>query len=177
MSELSLRTSGKPWFREPWPWLLMAGPLLVIVAGVITVWLAIKSDDGLVADDYYKRGLAVNQDIGRDRRAGELGLNAEVAFSEDRLRLHVRLAQRANEVLPPSINLTLVHPTRRGQDQLVPLTLESKGTYVGSLQEAIAPASGKRHLTLEDPEASWRLVGEWDTDTMSANLQSEPQKQ
>ena len=40
----------------------------------------------------------------------------------------------------------------------------------------LVQASGKRHLALEDPEASWRLVGEWDTDTLAANLQSEPQK-
>ena len=177
MSELSLRTSGKPWFREPWPWLLMAGPVLVILAGVVTVWLAIKSDDGLVADDYYKRGLAVNQDIGRDKRAAALGLKAEVAFSEDRQHVQVHLAQRGGESLPPSISLTLVHPTRRGQDQMVPLSLESKGTYVGAFQNAIASASGRRHLSLTDPDSSWRLVGDWDTDSLAANLQSEVQPQ
>ncbi|WP_334156777.1 FixH family protein [Oryzomicrobium sp.] len=176
MSEASLRTSGKPWFREPWPWILMAGPAMVIVAGAITVSLAIKSDDGLVADDYYKRGLAVNQDIGRDRKAAELGLKASVAFGDDRQTLKVQVEHNSSAPLPPSVNLALVHPTRRGQDQVVPLSLDGKGTYVGMLKEPIVQASGKRHLALEDPEASWRLVGEWDTDTLAANLQSEPQK-
>ncbi len=32
-----LKSSDKqPWYREPWPWILMAGPVIVIIAGVIT---------------------------------------------------------------------------------------------------------------------------------------------
>ena len=34
-----------PWYREPWPWLLMAGPAAVVVAGLITAWIAVKTDD------------------------------------------------------------------------------------------------------------------------------------
>ncbi len=40
----------KPWYREPWPWLLMAGPAIVVVAGFLTLGFAIQSADGLVAD-------------------------------------------------------------------------------------------------------------------------------
>jgi hypothetical protein len=49
----------KPWYKEPWPWILMAGPVIVIVAGVITAWLAVISNDGLVSDDYYKQGMGL----------------------------------------------------------------------------------------------------------------------
>mgnify|MGYP000916835605 FL=1 len=47
---------AKPWYREPWPWLLMSGPGLVVIAGVVTAWIAFSGADGLVADDYYKQG-------------------------------------------------------------------------------------------------------------------------
>ena len=50
-----------PWYREPWPWLLMAGPAVVVVAGLFTAWLAVVHEDGLVADDYYKQGLGINK--------------------------------------------------------------------------------------------------------------------
>jgi hypothetical protein len=53
------------WYREPWPWLLIAGPLLVVVACMVTTVIAIRSDDGVVAGDYYKRGLLVNQRLPR----------------------------------------------------------------------------------------------------------------
>ncbi|RPI42555.1 MAG: hypothetical protein EHM59_17550, partial [Betaproteobacteria bacterium] len=54
-------TPIKPWYREPWPWLLMAAPAAAVLAGAVTLALAIQSYDGLVAEDYYKQGLAVNQ--------------------------------------------------------------------------------------------------------------------
>ncbi|MBV5267272.1 MAG: FixH family protein, partial [Burkholderiaceae bacterium] len=58
-----------PWYREPWPWILMSGPFIVVVAGFITAYLAVISNDGLVSDDYYKQGLTVNQRTERDQRA------------------------------------------------------------------------------------------------------------
>jgi hypothetical protein len=33
---------GRPWYREPWPWILAAGPFIVVIAGIYTAWLAIK---------------------------------------------------------------------------------------------------------------------------------------
>ena len=69
---MTLRSDGKPWYKEPWPWFLMAGPAIVIVAGFATAWLAIISNDGLVTDDYYKQGLAINQRLQRDHHASDL---------------------------------------------------------------------------------------------------------
>ncbi len=46
------KTPITPWYREPWPWLLMSGPATVIVAGIYTSVLAFSGTDGLVADDY-----------------------------------------------------------------------------------------------------------------------------
>ena len=59
-------TDGRPWYREPWPWILMTGPAIVVVAGFTTAFLAVKSNDGLVEDDYYKQGLEINQTLDRD---------------------------------------------------------------------------------------------------------------
>ena len=44
-----------PWYRHPWPWLLMLGPFVVVVAGLLTAYIAFKSNDGLVDDDYYRK--------------------------------------------------------------------------------------------------------------------------
>ena len=32
-----------PWYRQPWPWILMAGPAAVLVAGAITTWIAFST--------------------------------------------------------------------------------------------------------------------------------------
>ena len=99
MTALTDRLPASPWYREPWPWLLMAGPGAVVVAGFYTLWLAVKSDDGLVADDYYKRGLAINQTLTRTTRAGQLALGARVEFDAAAARVRVTLSGAGR--LPP----------------------------------------------------------------------------
>ena len=39
-----------PWYREPWPWILMAGPAIVVVAGAFTMTLAFTTADEIVSD-------------------------------------------------------------------------------------------------------------------------------
>jgi hypothetical protein len=58
--------TAKPWYREPWPWILMAGPAIVIVAGAFTMTLAFTMKDELVATDYYKRGIEINKTLRED---------------------------------------------------------------------------------------------------------------
>lgn len=161
---------GRPWYQEPWPWILMAGPAIVIVAGVITTWLAVSSNDGLVADDYYKQGLAVNQQLARDHKASELGVSAEVLWAGTQVRVMLG-GTAAPEAA--SLRLRLTHPTRSGEDQVVQLKPEGKGMYGGQLGQL--PASGRWNLMLEDETASWRLQGVWQAGSGEAlRLQSGP---
>ena len=69
----ALSETSEPWYRHRWPWLLMSGPAIVVVAGFYTAYLAVRTDDGVVADDYYKRGLEVNQELRRGQAAAALG--------------------------------------------------------------------------------------------------------
>lgn len=153
--------SPKPWYREPWPWILMAGPAIVIVAGVVTAWLAFTTADGLVEDDYYKQGLAVNQRVQRDQEAAARGLSGELLLGDDRRQL--RLLLNGDDTAPraDALILRLTHPTRSGQDQNVVLALGPDGYYSGQFKTAIA---GRWRVTVEDRAAKWRLVGEWSLD-------------
>ncbi|CAN7391741.1 hypothetical protein LJR296_002234 [Cupriavidus necator] len=36
---------GNPWWKEPWPWVLMSGPLVAMVACGVTIWLASTHPD------------------------------------------------------------------------------------------------------------------------------------
>ncbi len=112
--ESSLR-HARPWYREPWPWLLMLGPAVVVVAAVVTLWLAVVSNDGLVADDYYKQGIAINQTLARSDRAKALALSAKLRVTADRVR--VILAAGAGHATPSRLRITFSHPTRGGLDQ------------------------------------------------------------
>jgi hypothetical protein len=48
--------SPQPWFRHGMVWMLIAGPVLVIVAGVATAFIAIRSADPVLANDAYEYG-------------------------------------------------------------------------------------------------------------------------
>ncbi|HJW24405.1 MAG TPA: FixH family protein [Rhodocyclaceae bacterium] len=153
-------SSNQPWYKEPWPWILMTGPLVVVIAGFITAWLAIRSNDGLVADDYYKQGLAINQQLHRDQKADDLGLRASVMRSGSQLR--VMLTTGTGQIAPPEkLSLRITHPTRAGMDQTVTLVPEGPSMFSGKLE---ADISGRWHVVLEDPSGQWRLQGDWQAD-------------
>ena len=156
MSALTDTLLSKAWYREPWPWLLMSGPAIVIVAGFYTLWLAVHSDDGLVADDYYKRGLAINQTLSRAQRAEQLGLGATVETGAGFEGIRVRMTG-AVRGMPPALRLRLVHPTQAVADQVIELRSIAPGEYEGT---RAGPAAGRRVVLLEDFERNWRLAGE-----------------
>ncbi|WP_353146692.1 FixH family protein [Pollutimonas bauzanensis] len=53
---------SKPWWREPWPWILMAGPAAAIIGCAITIVLALQNfGDQAITDGGVKRGLVVTK--------------------------------------------------------------------------------------------------------------------
>lgn len=40
--------SRRPWFREPMMWLVVGGPLAVVVASLVTVWIAVRHADSVL---------------------------------------------------------------------------------------------------------------------------------
>lgn len=154
-----------PWYREPWPWLLMAGPVAVIFAGIATIWIAVVSSDGLVVDDYYKQGLAINQTLERGALAARLGYRAELRLAPDARSVSLHLDAAAGTALPPQLQLRVVHPTRAGRDGLVLLRQLSPGQYQGAVPELSA---GRWILLLEDMQSSWRISGRLTVPAQSA---------
>jgi hypothetical protein len=139
------------WYRQRWPWLLMAGPAIVVVAATATLWLAVASDDGLVADDYYRRGLAINKTLAREGRGEALRAGAVVVIAADG---SVRADVTLDDAAPPpgAVRLRLVHPTRAGRDALATLARARDGSYAGRV-EHLPP--GRWLLSIETD--GWRL--------------------
>jgi hypothetical protein len=146
-----------PWYREPWPWILIALPLSAVIAGIATLLIAIEHEDGLVAEDYYKQGLAINRVLERESRAAALGLRAQAMISGERIRIGLSAAG-AN--LPGSIVVRFIHPTRAGEDRSIVLRAIANGWYEGVMP---AMASGRWRVQAEDDQGIWRLTGMWIT--------------
>lgn len=146
--------SNKPWYKEPWPWILMSGPLAVVVASFVSAWVALSTTDGLVVEDYYKKGLAANETIAMSDKAKALGLQVGINLTSHSISARLT-ATDASYVMPRSIRVTLAHPTRAGMDQT--LNLEKVGDLFQG--EYRLPTAGHWIVTVEDETGSWRLLG------------------
>lgn len=56
-------THPTPWWRYGHVWLVLSGPLVVVVACCITAVIAIRHPDPVLAQDYYRRGLNINKTL------------------------------------------------------------------------------------------------------------------
>jgi len=149
------QTAPRPWYREPWPWILMAGPAAVVVAGFVTLWLAVSTSDGLVAEDYYKQGLAINRVLARESTAERMGIVARAEPGTGRLVVHLE----GHIAPPPALVARLAHATRAGYDMRLSLGREADGDYAAQMPPRL-PA-GHWHVSIEDPRREWRVVGIW----------------
>lgn len=142
-----------PWYRQFWPWFLMLFPAAAVIGGIITFRMAVTSNDGVVEDDYYKKGMAINRTLARDQAAAAVGLLGHLLVSGDRVAL--QLSGRLTE-WPAQLRLRILHPTRAGMDQTVVLASQGKGSYVGACHLL---GANKWDLVLEDEAQAWRLAG------------------
>lgn len=56
-------TPAEPWWTFGHVWLVIAGPAVVVVASFITMYLAVSGQDPVVDEDYYRKGLEINQTL------------------------------------------------------------------------------------------------------------------
>jgi len=142
------------WYRVPFVWLLVAFPLAAVVAGFVTLGLAIRSDDGVVEDDYYRKGKEINRVLARDRAAARLGLESTLELSAAPRQLALRLRAKPEAPLPPAVEVRFLHATRAGLDKRLVVPRTGDGAYRAPLP-ALEPGRWNVQLAAHD----WRLVG------------------
>jgi len=147
------RTDTKPWYKQFWPWFLIALPGSVVIAGFATLYIAMQQDNTLVSDDYYKDGLAINQVLARDKKAKMLNINVQLRV--DNLIGEVRVNVKSNEPLPKDLTLHFRSPTLVKQDLTIELKQTPTGDYLAQLNNT---PMGRRYLELESVEQGWRLT-------------------
>jgi hypothetical protein len=148
----------RPWYREPWPWLLMVPPFGAVAGGVAMLALAVGAPDPLVVDDYSRIEELTRAQFAADRRAAELDLGATVALAAaaeaGQTEVRVDLDGSSGFAPPPALSVRLRHAAHANADRHV--TLERSGSgYSGE----VALAGGRYTLELSDAERSWRLSG------------------
>lgn len=165
MNPHALSRNELPWYRDRWPWILISGPASVVVAGFITLYIAIAHVDPLVVDQYYKEGLAINRVLERDRAAALRGYRATIFVNEERTLVKVQIA---GELRPDELRLRFVHPAQAALDREFMLKPVQAGVYQAPVQ---LPTAKRWHVEVEDAKQQWRLTGSWDPANLSFVLQ------
>jgi hypothetical protein len=146
-------TIERAWHRQPMVWMIIAIPASSVVMGIVMLWLAIASYDGLVVDDYYKRGLEINRVLDRDRAAQQAGLSAQLDLGGGDARLTLA-AQDPGFRMPAAVSVELSYATRAGRDQRVEFARTPAGDYTAP---PLRLARGRYYVHAGSRE--WRISG------------------
>lgn len=61
--KISAQGASLPWWKFGHVWLVIAGPAVVVIAGFITLYLALSRPDPVVEPDYYRKGVEINKTL------------------------------------------------------------------------------------------------------------------
>lgn len=154
----------KPWYRHPIPWLLFAGPLIVVAASFITLKIALNNNSDVVTDDYYKDGKHINLQLDRDREAARRGISAHVLFDSEGSGAKVFVGGRFERKVP--LKLLLLHPARKADDQSIELKIKPDAgqdgmtEYSAQFKQAL-PSAVHWYVRIEDGAGQWRVENKW----------------
>lgn len=143
----------RKWYLEPYVWLLIALPLSAVIGGMITLRYAIVSNDGLVVDDYYKRGLEINRTLDRDHAAVKHGLKSTLQLNPETGQARIILESKSTYSLPDSLDVSFLYSTRAGHDIQTRLKRVAGNIYDGTIPKLI-----RGHWYIQIEADDWRLL-------------------
>ena len=158
----AIQTPAEPWYRQFWPWFLLALLASVVVASLITVAIAFVHSDNLVVDNYYRQGLAINQQLARDEMASAQNIHATLTLRNDRTITVAIEGDSRPADQHTFLQLLWQHPTASNKDFTSTLPWHSKNLFSTVLKQFPA---GRWYITLQplansaDPQ-QWRLKRE-----------------
>lgn len=155
--------SNAPWYRQSVFWMLMAGPIIVVIAAIVTFIIARINADDMVSDDYYKDGKHINLQLERDVEAVKRDIQAQVLFNDDTTAAKVFISGDFDHSRP--LDMILLHPAKKAYDQKVilkPATTPSSGDkmeYLATFNPL--PPAVHWYIRIEDEDGIWRVEEKW----------------
>lgn len=150
-----------PWYLEPWPWILIALPLLMVFISIFGLILpALSTEDALVTDDYYKDGKNIVLQIERDETAFRQNISAGVYVQSD--MSGVMVITEGDYDTDEPLRLLFIHPTLEKYDQTVMLQQSDNNPhqYTAQLDHKL-PMTNNWIVRLEDEKNRWRIEARW----------------
>ncbi len=146
-----MTTADSPFRANPVFWIMLLLPAAAVVAGLATLFIALRHADRPLPANYPTEGLHVDHDFALARAAAAHGI--ELAF----------VAQPAGECTatlrnapddPDSLSLLFTNGTDPGLDRVILLRRAERGAYHGA---CTALPAGRWFVVLEDDAAGWAI--------------------
>ena len=152
--------------REPMVWLVMLLPAAVVVAGFVTLGLAINSGSNDAVSDSVRRTAQIQTaELGPEDRARTLGLRAVLQVQADSVRL---LPVQGDFDRSKPLRITFAHPVHAAEDIGLELQPETNGWRA----DIAIDATHDWRLQLAPQDAAWRIHGRLPAGQHAAHLAS-----
>ena len=152
----------KPWYRQFWPWFIIALPASAVVASLYTVSLAVRTTDSLVVSSEDGMDVVAARHLAAERYSADRGIRATLTIDPTTGAIAARLAADAAVEWPKTLQLLFSHPAFAERDTEITMTAampDSDGTPVWSGHFVDVPG-GRWYVVLADGD-TWRLSSSW----------------
>lgn len=143
----------KPWYKQFWPWFVFAIPAISIMYSLTAVYIFSQNQVDLVAEDYYKKGKAINLDLSRLRVADALNIESTVTVNGNDIVVNF---DKGDLKSYPNLRVTFTHRTLANKDFTQMVSADLSGAYRFNSPEVL---EGPWFVELEPFDGDWMLQG------------------
>lgn len=157
-----IREDTQPWYRQFWPWFIIALPAASVVGGLTTLWISMQTTDSLVVRSDDDVQIVAERRALADRLAAEMNLAALIDIDLDSGAIVLTMRSGDLGTLPVALQLEFSHPAFADRDQRIALNRalsDEAGNPVWSGHFVDIP-NGRWYVSLISND-DWRLSGEW----------------
>ncbi len=154
----------KPWYRQFWPWFVIALPASAVIAGFTTLWIAMQTTDSLVLVPEKGVRAEADRQVAAARLASELGLAAAVDIDSTTGVVRAVILSGELEEPPATLEFEMSHPAFADRDRQIMLNkampdADGNPVWVGHF---VSIPEGRYYAVLKSSD--WRLSAEWNGD-------------
>ncbi len=140
-----------PWYKQFWPWFLIALPGAVVIASLITFSLFSANRVSLVSENYYKEGKGINQDLSRLAKSDELKLSANLTINKELATFQLYKGELSQY---PPLKITFQHRTHADKDIVLIRNSDATGRYRIKLDQEL---TGPWFIEMTAFDSTWSL--------------------
>lgn len=145
---------AKPWYKEPWPFILVGITGLGVVAGTTLAVIGFSNPPEIVRGEFGSLAKFLVDNPARIEQARQLGLAGRLALEGDAIRFE--LSADASYVLPEQLMVQFQHPASSAGDMVALLSHQGNGEYRGSYD---TPPHARAYVMVTDLGQTWSLGG------------------